>query len=454
MPCSALELRDLRARNQSFSEKGAVDSDESDLTGGEGDRTAVRRPGLRRILPGARRARQRGPGHRSRRRQPGKGSWCCSATGCGGVASAGIRDRLLLDNRPYTVVGVLPPRFELFQPADVYVPFGPWAATLPDDRGWHPGIFPIARLKAGVSLEQARAEMDGDRAAARGGVSRVQSRTSARWSRRAQDQLVQNVRPALLMLLGAVALVLLIACANVANLLLARAVGRQKEIAVRTALGAGRGRIVRQLVVESVVLACVGGAAGLLLASWGVSFLTGRAVAGLPRAQSIGVDWPVALFALGALARHRPRLRPRAGAAGDALRHPRVAERRGRGSGVRRRPASAAAVARWSSPRSRWRWCCWSAPACCCAALPRCTRVAPGFDAEQPAGRQPAALAADLSATTPRARRRSSASSSACAALPGVARRGDDDDAADGRRRRDDSFQPRRPAAARARTTT
>ncbi|MDP2054498.1 MAG: FtsX-like permease family protein, partial [Acidobacteriota bacterium] len=115
---------------------------------------------------------------------------------------------------------------------------------------------------------------------------------------RAQDQLVQNIRPALWMLFGAVALVLLIACANVANLLLARAVGRQKEIAVRVAIGAGRGRLIRQLVVESVVLACVGGAAGLLLATWGVSLLTGPAVAGMPRAQALAVDWPVALFAL------------------------------------------------------------------------------------------------------------------------------------------------------------
>jgi putative ABC transport system permease protein len=75
-------------------------------------------------------------------------------------AGDAIGQALLLDNKPYTVIGVLPSRFELFQPADVYVAFGPWAATLPEDRGWHPGIFPIARLKPGVSLEQARVEMD------------------------------------------------------------------------------------------------------------------------------------------------------------------------------------------------------------------------------------------------------------------------------------------------------
>jgi putative ABC transport system permease protein len=204
---------------------------------------------------------------------------------------------LLLDNRAYTIVGIMPASFELFQPADVYVPFGPWAATLPEDRGWHPGIFPIARLKDGVSLDQARAELD---AIARQLEQQYpESNKNVRAViTRAQDQLVQNVRPALLMLLGAVTLVLLIACANVANLLLARAVGRQKEMAVRVAIGAGRTRLIRQLVVESLVLSCAGGALGLLLASWGVALLSSTAVAGLPRAQSISVDWPVATFTL------------------------------------------------------------------------------------------------------------------------------------------------------------
>ncbi|MDQ3149608.1 MAG: ABC transporter permease, partial [Chloroflexota bacterium] len=173
-----------------------------------------------------------------------------------------------------------------------------WAATLPDDRGWHPGILPIARLKPGVTIEQARTEMNG--IAQQLETEYPGSNTNVRVHvTRTQDQLVQNIRPALVLLTGAVALVLLIACANVANLLLARAVDRQKEIALRIALGASRSRVIRQLVVESVVLACVGGAAGLIVASWAVSLLTSAAVGGVPRMQNIAVEWPVVLFAMG-----------------------------------------------------------------------------------------------------------------------------------------------------------
>src|SRR6185436_15242668 len=203
---------------------------------------------------------------------------------------------LQLDGKPYTVVGVMPAHFELFQPADVYVPFGPWAATLPEDRGWHPGIFPMARLKDGVTLEEARVEMDGISAQLE--AENPESNKNLRaLVTPAQELLVKNIRPAILLLTGAVALVLLIACANVANLLLARAVDRQKEIAVRIALGAGRLRIVRQLIVESIVLSCVGGAAGLLVTIWVVSYLMGSAATTLPRIQKVGIEWHVVLFA-------------------------------------------------------------------------------------------------------------------------------------------------------------
>jgi putative ABC transport system permease protein len=209
-----------------------------------------------------------------------------------------VGQTLQLDNRPYTIVGVMPKDFELFQTADVYVPFEPWAATLPEDRGWHPGIFPIARLKDGVTLEQARAEMEGISAQLE--AEHPESNRNIRvLVTRAQDQLVQNIRPAILLLTAAVTLVLLIACANVANLLLARAVDRQKEIAVRIAIGASRFRILRQLILESVVLSCVGSAAGLLVTAWVISFLAGNAVVALPRVHDIAIDWRVIGFSFG-----------------------------------------------------------------------------------------------------------------------------------------------------------
>jgi putative ABC transport system permease protein len=213
-----------------------------------------------------------------------------------GAAANVLGQSIVLDQQPYLIVGVLPRGFELFQPAEVYIPIGPWAATLPDDRGWHPGILPVARLRDGISIEEARAEMEMTTAQLEAEYPQFNRSVRARVTP-LQDLLVQNVRPALLVLLGAVSLVLLIACANVANLLLARAVGRQKEIAVRTAVGGSRARIVRQLVIESVVLACLGGVAGVAVASWGVAALM-TTVTGLPRAAGIGVDTPVLLFAL------------------------------------------------------------------------------------------------------------------------------------------------------------
>src|SRR4051812_7144800 len=215
----------------------------------------------------------------------------------GGSADA-VGRSITLDNQPYTIVGVLPPRFQVLQPADVLVPIGPWAVTLNmDDRTWHPGIFPIARLKPGVDLVQAQAELDviSDRLARQypegnHGVS-VEARPL-------HDYAVQNVRQSLLVLVGAVAFVLLIACANVANLLLARAVGRQKEIAIRTAIGASRARIAVQLLVESIVLAVGGGLAGLLLAFWAVPLLAALAGANPPDAGAIAIDPAALLFTL------------------------------------------------------------------------------------------------------------------------------------------------------------
>ena len=203
-----------------------------------------------------------------------------------------------LDAKPYTVVGVLPPGFKFFQDADVFLPFHPWAKTLPDDRNWHPGILPVARLKSGATIEQARAEM-----------VTISKRLEQQYPLYntgcssdvilAHDQLVQSSRPALLLLLGAVSFVLLIACVNVANLLLARAAARGREVAIRTAMGAGRVRIIRQLLTESVILSLAGAGLGLLMAWASLGPLLKVSASSLPQGTTAGLDGWVLAFTAG-----------------------------------------------------------------------------------------------------------------------------------------------------------
>jgi putative ABC transport system permease protein len=212
-----------------------------------------------------------------------------------GGGSDTVGKSVTLDSHPYTVVGILPKGFELLQPADVFLPLTPWAQTLPDDRNWHPGIIAIGRVKPGVTREQARSEMVGIAKRLEEQYPAYNTGTSADVVS-LQDRLVQNVRPALLLLLGAVGFVLLIACVNVANLLLARASSRAREVAIRTSMGATRWRIVRGLLTESILISVTGGACGLLVASAALGPLLRLAEGSVPQVFTVALDRPVLLF--------------------------------------------------------------------------------------------------------------------------------------------------------------
>jgi putative ABC transport system permease protein len=204
-----------------------------------------------------------------------------------------IGKSLQLDSKHMTVVGVLRTDLPLFSDPDLWVPT-PFANSGMAGRRGH-FLRPIGLLKPGVSLSQAQADLD--TIAAR--LAKTYPDTNEGWSLRLsplQTALVGDVRPALLVILGAVALVLLIACANVASLLLAHNSGRQREIAIRTALGAGRFRLVRQMLTESILLALAGGIAGILLANNVVGLLKSLGTESLPRLQEVSVNGSVLAF--------------------------------------------------------------------------------------------------------------------------------------------------------------
>ncbi|MGA7625387.1 MAG: ABC transporter permease [Candidatus Acidiferrales bacterium] len=218
-----------------------------------------------------------------------------------GSAPDAIGKTMTLDGTDYTIVGVVPPSFRLhmwnFRAGDVYVPIGQWKDVIFHDRNVALGMDAVGRLKPGVTMEQARADMEG-----------VTQQLAAAYPEANTDvgvtliSLKENItgdlRPYLLLLLAAVFFVLLIACVNVANLLLARSMRRAREFAIRAVMGASKVRVIRQLLTESVLLSLCGGGFGLLVATWGTQFAIGFLPDGLPRAEEIRMDGRVLIFTL------------------------------------------------------------------------------------------------------------------------------------------------------------
>jgi putative ABC transport system permease protein len=291
-------FEDWRRESRSFTGLVAIDNTRMNLTGGDQPESVQ---GVRvsadffRVL-GKEPVRGRG----FRREEERLGSHRVAVISHGlwqrrfGSEPSAVGATLRLDGEPYTIVGIAPPGFDFPQERDLWVPLAFDMAQ--ENRGGH-YLLVLGRLADRVSEEQAQAEMDG--IAAR--IARAYPDVQTGWGVEIvplRELIVEDVRPALLILLVFVSFVLLIACANVANLLLARVASRERELAVRTALGAGRARLVRQMLTETMVLFLAGGALGLLLAFWGIRALLALDPDGIPRAQEIGLDGRVLAFTL------------------------------------------------------------------------------------------------------------------------------------------------------------
>ncbi len=206
-----------------------------------------------------------------------------------------IGKQVQINARPLTVVGVMPPGFDFPYESQVWVTSGVELSEEPrENRSWSV----VARMQPGVDLKQAQSRVSAINAQ----LAKQFPDTNKGWDAKLSilhERLVRQVKPSLLALLGAVGAVLLIACANVANLLLARGAARQKEVAIRAAMGASRARVVRQMLTESLLLSTIGGLGGLLLSVWLTEVLLSIIPEGAPRIDQVGIDYRVLAFALG-----------------------------------------------------------------------------------------------------------------------------------------------------------
>lgn len=205
---------------------------------------------------------------------------------------------MTLDGKQYSVAGVLPANFTLFRTADVFVPIGQWNLPQLKVRSAALGLHGMGRLKPGVTIEQAHADLN--RIMQNLAITYPDTNKGNGSTVNAlKDRIVGDIRGTLWLLLGAVGFVLLIACVNVGNLMLARASARRREFAIRSALGAGWWRLVRQALTESMLLAVAGGALGLIVADWGTQAALNLLPTALPRANEVHVDYRVLIFAIG-----------------------------------------------------------------------------------------------------------------------------------------------------------